>query len=289
VSVAVIGTGRMGGAMVGRLSGSGYEVVVYNRTTARARQVADATGALVAGTAGEAAARADVVLVSLADDAAVEAAYAGPDGLAAGLRDGAVVLETSTVSPATVRGLEPLVAKRGADLLDAPVSGSVPIVERGELTFMVGGDAAALDRVGPVLARLASRVFHLGALGSGAIMKLAVNAVVLGLNQSLAEALVLAEKAGLDRAKVYEVFANSAVAAPFVHYKRDSFERPDEAPVAFMLDLVAKDLSLIDELAHTVGARMEQLAAERRVVADAQAAGYGGRDLSALAEFLRSA
>lgn len=281
--VAVIGTGRMGAAMVGRLAGAGHHVTAYNRTPARAAGL----GVPVAGSPREAAAGAGVVLVSLADDAALSAVYRGADGLLAGLRPGTVVLETSTVHPDTVRALGPLVAERGATLLDAPVSGSVPVVARGELTFMVGGDPAALDRVRPVLDALAARVFHLGALGHGAVMKLAVNAVVHALNQALCEALVLAERAGLTRGATYEVLANSAVAAPFVLYKRAAFEDPEATPAAFMLDLVAKDLALIDALADGVGARMEQLAANRAVVAEALAAGLGAEDMTAIAGLLR--
>jgi 3-hydroxyisobutyrate dehydrogenase/2-hydroxy-3-oxopropionate reductase len=227
--------------------------------------------------------------VSLADDAAVRAAYAGRDGLVAGVRPGAVVLEASTIAPDTVRAVGADVAARRAALLDAPVSGSVPVVERGELTFMVGGDADALDRVRPVLAPLATEVLHLGALGTGAAMKLAVNAVVHGLNQALSEALVLAERAGIDRRAAYRVFAASAVAAPYVRYKRDAFEDPDSAPVAFMLDLVAKDLALIGELAARTGARMDQAATNRRLVREAVDAGYGARDISAMAVYLREA
>jgi 3-hydroxyisobutyrate dehydrogenase-like beta-hydroxyacid dehydrogenase len=288
VRVAIVGTGRMGGAMAGRLSRLGHTVTVYNRTVARAERVAAQTGAAVVSTARQAAAEADVVIVSVADDAAVTAAYSGPDGLAAGLGEGAVVLEASTVAPGTIRSLAPQVERRSATLLDAPVSGSVSVVERGELTFMVGGDAAGLERARPVLNALAARVFHLGALGTGATMKLAVNAVVHALNEALSEALVLAERAGVERAAAYEVFAASAVAAPFVHYKKDAFLHPDETPVAFMLDLVAKDLALINDLAEEVGARMDQLAANRRVVDHALAAGYGNRDLSAIAALLRS-
>jgi 3-hydroxyisobutyrate dehydrogenase-like beta-hydroxyacid dehydrogenase len=282
-AVAVIGTGRMGGAMVGRLSGAGHRVVAYNRSRERAARL----GADVAATPRDAVAGAEVVFVSLADDAAVDAVYRGDDGLVAGLEAGAVVVETSTIHPDTVRALAPLVAGARATLLDAPVSGSVPVVQRGELTFMVGGDAAALDRVRPVLGALAAKVFHLGEVGHGAAMKLAVNAVVHALNQALCEALVLAEKAGLAREAAYEVFASSAVAAPFVLYKRAAFERPEETPVAFMLDLVAKDLALIDDLAGGVGARMEQLAANRAVVAEALKAGYGSRDMTAIADLLR--
>lgn len=286
-TVCVIGAGNMGAAMAGTLRKAGRPVAVHNRTRARADAVADATGAKVAETAREAAAGADVVVVSLADDAAARTVYSGPDGLAAGLRAGAVVLETSTLAPATVRELAPAVEDRGAALLDAPVSGSVALVERGELTFMVGGDPTALDRVRPVLDILAARVFHLGAQGGGSIMKLAVNSALHGLNQALAEALVLAEKSGIARPVAYEVFAASALAGPFVHYKRAAYERPDDAPAAFTLGLVAKDLALIAGLAGEVGARMDQLATNRRVVEAALEAGFGDRDMSALAVLLR--
>jgi 3-hydroxyisobutyrate dehydrogenase-like beta-hydroxyacid dehydrogenase len=280
--IAVVGTGRMGAAMVRRLTGAGHDVVAYNRNRARA----EALGVAVAATPGAAAAGADVVFVSLADDAAVDAVYRAADGLVTGLAAGTVVVETSTVHPDTVRALAPLVADRGATLLDAPVSGSVPVVERGELTFMVGGDGAALDRVRPLLDVLAARVFHLGEVGRGTVMKLVVNSVVHALNQALCEALVLAEKAGLSRHAAYDVLASSAVAAPFVLYKRTAFEYPDDTPPAFLLDLVAKDLALIDDLAAGVGARMDQLAANRAVVAEAVKAGYGTRDLTALVELL---
>ena len=279
--VAVVGTGRMGGAMAGRLCGAGHRVSVYNRTADKARAIA---GATAVDTPAEAARRAEVVVVSLADDDAVRQAYGD---LVDGLRPGAIVLETSTIHPDTVRALTAGVEARGATLIDAPVSGSVPLVERGELTILAGGDAEALDRARPVLAAFASRVFHLGGPGTGATMKLAVNAVVFALNQAVAEALVLAEKAGVDRARAYEVFTASAIAAPFVAYKRDAFVDPEHAPVAFALDLVAKDFGLIDAVARGVDARMDQLGVNRRVVAEALAAGYGGRDLSAVADLLR--
>jgi 3-hydroxyisobutyrate dehydrogenase-like beta-hydroxyacid dehydrogenase len=286
-TVAVVGAGRMGGAMVGTLRRAGIDVVVFNRTRAKAEAVASATGARVAGSAAEAAAAAGVVLSSLADDAAVQAAYGSPEGVAAGLRPGAVVLESSTIDPRTVLGLRPLVEERGASLLDAPVSGSVVLVERGELMVMVGGDAAALERARPVLDALAAKVFHVGDLGAGATMKLVVNAILHGLNLALSEGLVLAEKAGVERTAAYEVLAASAWAGPFVHYKRAAFERPAETPVAFSLDLAAKDLDLALDLAERAGATMEQAATNRRVVRAAIAAGMGDADLSALAVYLR--
>jgi 3-hydroxyisobutyrate dehydrogenase-like beta-hydroxyacid dehydrogenase len=285
-TVAVVGTGRMGGAMVGTLRRAGFDVLAFNRTAAKAEAVAAATGATVAGSAAEAAAGAGVVLTSLSDDT-VKDAYGGPRGIAAGLRPGTVVLESTTVDPRTVLGLRPMVEERGASLLDTPVSGSVMLVERGELTVMVGGDAAALEQARPVLDALAAKVFHVGDLGAGATMKLVVNAILHGLNLAMSEGLVLAEKAGVERTAAYEVMAASAWAGPFVHYKRAAFERPEETPVAFSLDLAGKDLDLALDLAERAGARLEQAATNRRVVRAAIAAGMGGADLSALAVYLR--
>jgi 3-hydroxyisobutyrate dehydrogenase-like beta-hydroxyacid dehydrogenase len=274
----------MGGAMVGTLRRAGFDVVAWNRDRGKCDAVARATGAGIAQSASEAAESADVVLTSLADDAAVRTVYA--DALE-GFHDGQVVLEMSTIAPQTVLGVAPSVHARGATLLDAPVSGSVPVVERGELLIMVGGDADALDRARPVLEALSSRIIHVGQLGTGATMKLAVNALVHGLNAALSESLVLAERAGVDRTAAYEVFASGAAAAPFVLYKRAAFERPDETPVAFRLDLVGKDLDLILELARAVGAPMPQAETNREQVRAALATGLADRDISALADYLR--
>ncbi|HEX2362433.1 MAG TPA: NAD(P)-dependent oxidoreductase [Jiangellaceae bacterium] len=285
--VAVVGIGRMGTAMVGRLVMAGHEVTVYNRTPSRAEAVAASHGVSIAATPREAVAAAEVVVVSLADDAAAQAAYLGPDGLVAGLRTGTVVADTSTVDPATIRALAPEVASRDATLIDTPVSGSVSTVQSGQLLVMAGGDEAALDRALPVLGTFASRVIPLGPLGSGATMKLVVNSMVHALNAALAEALVLAEKAGVERTAAYEVIAASAVAAPFVVYKRAAYEHPDDTPVAFALDLVAKDLDLAARLAARVGAEAPQLATNRAVVQRALEAGLGQADLSALATLFR--
>ena len=286
--VAVVGAGRMGAAMVARLRDRGANVVVFNRTRARAADVAGRTGAGVADTAAEAAARADVVVVSLSDDAACVAAYGGSDGLVAGLRPGSVVADTSTIDPRTVAQLAELVAARGASLLDAPVSGSVPAATAGTLTVMVGGDPDVLEHARPVLELIARRVIRVGGQGDGAIVKLAVNDVVHALNQALAESIVLAERAGVDRSVLYDVLVDSAVAAPFVGYKRAAFEHPESAPVAFSLDLVAKDYDLILALADRVGARMDQARTGRATVGRAVEAGLGGRDMSAIAESLRA-
>ncbi len=286
-TVAVIGTGRMGAAMAQTLTGAGIEVVLWNRSRDRAAAVAEDIGATVMASPREAAARADVTLCSLADDAAVREVYGGPDGVVAGLRTGAVLVETSTIDPQSVRDLGPEVETVGAVLLDAPVSGSVAAARGGQLTFMVGGPAAGLEAVRPVLDALGAAVFHVGALGAGATMKLAVNAVVHAINVTVSEALVLAERAGVDRAVAYDVFSAGAAGAPWVKYKRDAFLDPDSAPVAFSLDLMLKDLVLIDALADRVGVPMAQARANRAVTQGAIDAGMGERDMSAIAVLLR--
>jgi 3-hydroxyisobutyrate dehydrogenase-like beta-hydroxyacid dehydrogenase len=286
-TVAVVGAGRMGGAMVGTLRRAGVPVRVWNRTAAAAREVADRTGASASETVADAMDGADVVISSLADDAAVIETYGGPAGVAAAVHEGQVVLEMSTIAPHTVREIAPPIEARGAMLLDAPVSGSVSTVEKGELTIMVGGDPSTLDLARPVLDVLAAKVFRVGALGAGATMKLAVNSLIHAIDVGLSEALVLAEKAGVDRLAAYEIFASGAAAAPFVLYKREAFERPDETAPAFLMDLMAKDLDLILALAEEVGVPMEQAAQNRKTVGDALAAGFEGHDLSAVAEYLR--
>jgi 3-hydroxyisobutyrate dehydrogenase/2-hydroxy-3-oxopropionate reductase len=273
--------------MAGTLRRAGFDVTVWNRTRSAAEGVARATGATVAETAQRAVADATVVISSLADDAAVKAVYTGDGGAATGLREGTVVLEMSTVAPRTVHEIRPAVEARRAALLDAPVSGSVSLVEKGQLTIMVGGDPSALGRARPVLDALAAKVFHVGDLGAGATMKLAVNALVHAINVALSEALVLAEKAGIDRSTAYDVFSAGAGAAPYVLYKRAAFVDPEDTPVAFRLDLAAKDLDLILGLARQVGARMDQAAVNRATVGEAMAAGLGSLDTSSIATFLR--
>ena len=286
-TVAVLGCGRMGSAMARTLHRAGFHITLWNRTAAKAEAVANELGVPVAETPAAALAGADVVISSLADDAAVRAVYLEPEGVVAGIRSETVVLEMSTVDPDVIHEIGGAVDEAGGYLLDAPVSGSVQTVDAGTLTVMVGGDPDAADRAAPVLEALAARVFHVGSRGTGATTKLAVNALVHGLNVALSEALVLAEAAGVARAVAYEVFASGSGGAPYVHFKRQAYEHPDEAPVAFSLDLVAKDLELITDLGRRVGAPMRQAETGLGIVREAMAAGLGERDLSAIAVYLR--
>jgi 3-hydroxyisobutyrate dehydrogenase-like beta-hydroxyacid dehydrogenase len=288
-AVGVLGIGRMGGSMARALAAAGFEVVCWNRTPAAAIALAAEVGGRAVARPAEVAAAADVCVSMLADGPAVEAVYQGPDGLLAGARIGNVLVDSSTVPPSTIRRLEAAARRTGAGLLDAPVSGSVTLAEGGGLTIMVGGEAADLERARPVLNALATTVFHLGPLGSGAAMKLAVNAVIFGLNQALAEGLVLAEAAGIDRSQAYDVLAASAAGAPFVGYKRAAFLEPATTPVAFALDLAAKDLRLISALAAELGVAMPQTTINLAVIAAASQRNRGDRDFSTVADHLREA
>lgn len=278
----------MGSAMARALARAGRPLVLHNRTPDRAEALAAELGARVVSTPAEAASLADVVLTMVADDAAVVAVFRGGDGLLAGARPGSVLVDLSTVTPDTIRGFEPDARAAGVGLLDAPVSGSVATAESGQLTLMVGGTADDLERARPALEPLAKAIVHVGPLGSGAAMKLAVNTVIFGLNEALAEGLVLAEAAGIDRSLAYGVIAESAVGAPYVGYKRAAFVEPDATPVAFALDLAEKDLRLISTLAGSLGVPTPQAKTNLDVVRAAAARLGGGADFSAVASHLRN-
>jgi len=287
-TIGVVGTGRMGSAMAQALRAAGVEVTLCNRTRATAEALASRIGAMCVTTPAEVAAAADITLTMLADDAAVEAVYRGPDGVLAGARAGGVLVDLSTVTPDTIRSLEAGARAKGAGILDAPVSGSVSLATSGQLTLMVGGTAEDLERARPALTPLAKTIVHVGPLGSGAAMKLAVNTVIFGLNEAVAEGLVLAEAAGIDRALAYGVIADSAVGAPYVQYKRAAFIDPDRTPIAFALDLAAKDLGLIRVLADRVGLDLPQSRINLDIVNDASQTLGGGSDFSAVATHLRN-
>jgi 3-hydroxyisobutyrate dehydrogenase/2-hydroxy-3-oxopropionate reductase len=286
-TIAVVGTGRMGSAMARALARTDSELLLYNRTTDRCRALAEQLGARVVDSPAEAAAAADVSITMLADGPAVQDVWRGDDGLLAGAKRGSVLVDSSTVPPDVIRSFEADARQRGAGILDAPVSGSVQLAEGAKLTIMVGGEAADLERARPVLEQLATRVTHIGPLGSGAAMKLSVNTLIFALNQAVSEALVLAERAGIDRATAYDVFATSAAGAPYVGYKRDAFLDPDSAAVAFSLGLAEKDLHLILELAEGIGVPMPQARADLDSVQAAIGELGEERDASALAAHLR--
>jgi 3-hydroxyisobutyrate dehydrogenase-like beta-hydroxyacid dehydrogenase len=287
-TVALVGAGRMGSAMARSLARAGLSLVLQNRTRDRAEALAADVGGRVAATPAEAASLADVSLTTLADDAAVRAVYGGENGLLAGARPGAVLVDLSTVTPTTIRSFATTAAERRVGLLDSPVSGSVALAESGGLTLMVGGPAADLEKARPALEPLAKSIVHIGPLGTGAAMKLAVNTVIFGLNGALAEGLVLAEAAGIERSLAWDVFAASAIGAPYVGYKRAAFVEPDSTPVAFALELADKDLGLIATFADGLGVPMPQARLNLDVIRAAEADISPDADFATVAIHLRN-
>ena len=285
--LAFLGLGLMGTGMAKRLLGAGFPVTVYNRDAAKAAPLA-AAGARVTGAPRAAAAEAEVVISMLADDSAARAVWLGDSGALAGAPRGAVLVECSTVSVAWIEELAKAGAARGCEVLDAPVTGSKPQAAAGELCFMVGGPASVLEMVRPVLASMSRKIDHVGPVGSGALLKL-INNFLCGVQAaSLAEALTLIERAGLDRAQSLEILTQGAPGSPLLRTFSGRMAAQAYAP-NFLLRLMAKDL----DYAQREGARhqvpMATAATALGIFQAAIAAGYGDQDVSAVIEPLRRA
>jgi 3-hydroxyisobutyrate dehydrogenase/2-hydroxy-3-oxopropionate reductase len=287
VDVGFAGLGRMGAAMARRVLHAGFPLTVWNRSAAKADGLV-AAGARRALTPRDLAAAADVVVTMLADADALDAVLRGDDGVLAGLRPDAVVVDMSTIGPTAAAACAAAVAERGARWLDAPVSGSVALAQQGTLTIMAGGAAEALDRARPVLESMGQKILHLGPETAGAAMKLVINSMLAVINEAVAEGLVLAERSGIERETAYDVFAGGVVAAPYVLYKRDAFVRPDETPVAFTIDLMRKDLRLAFAVAEELGVPLAAVRAADEVLAQAEEQGLGTADFARVADVIRA-
>jgi 3-hydroxyisobutyrate dehydrogenase-like beta-hydroxyacid dehydrogenase len=287
LTVGFIGLGRMGRPMASNIARRGFPLYVYNRTRSTAAEFAESSGASVSESPAELASKCDVLITMLADGAAVDAIYNGRAGVMEAITPGKLGIEMSTIGPEPVMRLGAQLKDRGARLVDAPVSGSVAFAEKAELMIMAGGAAEDVERVRPILNAMGSRVFHVGSLGRGATLKLAVNGIVYGLSEALSEALVVAEKAGIERTMAYEVFASSVIAAPFVHYRRAAFERPNEVPVASRLAFALKDMNLFLEMSRKLEVPTPQAQTNQRVLGEAVRSGFEDHDMSAVAEYLR--
>ena len=284
MNVGLAGLGRMGLPMARRLVDAGFALTVWNRSSGKAGEL---TEARVAGTPRELAESSDVIVTMLADAGALAGVLRGDDGLLAGLREGAVVVDMSTIGQEAATSFADEVAAAGGRWLDSPVSGSVALAQAGTLTLMIGGSAEALERARPVLETLGQKLFHLGPEGAGAAMKVVVQAVLSLLNEAVAEGLVLAERAGIARETAYDVFSGGVVGAPFVQYKRDAFVKPEETPVAFTIDLMRKDLRLAFAVAERVGVPLPAVRAAAEVLAQASERGLGDADLARVADVVR--
>src|SRR6058998_489842 len=236
MTLGFVGLGVMGGRMAKRLLDGGHRVIGYNRTREKARWLSDA-GMRVADSPREVAIQADVVFTMVTDTPALDAVCRGPDGILAGLRRGTVHVEMSTVSPEAVRAIAAEVASRGADLLDAPVSGSPVTLEAGQLSFMVGGDPAALERVREHVLAIGPTITHVGELGLAVTMKIATNLNLAVQMLAFCEAVALAEKAGIERERAVEVLLKSVIASPMLKY-RGPFVLGMPAEALFNVDMI---------------------------------------------------
>ncbi len=241
-TLGFIGLGAMGSRMAKRLLDAGYPVVGYNRTAAKAEPLV-AAGMKLASSPRQVAEAADVIFSMVSHTEALHAIAHGPDGVLAGLRRGATWVEMSTVSAQATRRLGELVSDRGGSLLDAPVSGSAITLEQGQLSFMVGGDAAVLERVRPYLLAIGPTITHIGPLGLAVTMKIATNLGLAVQMLAFSEAVLLAEKAGITRERAVETLLKSVIASPMVKYRGPFVLRmPEEA--LFNVPMMQKDLEL---------------------------------------------
>jgi 3-hydroxyisobutyrate dehydrogenase len=279
--VGFIGLGGMGSAMAARLAEAGFEVTAFNRNAKRALALVE-HGVQAAETPALAAAHADVLLLSLANDQVVREMLGGPDGALAAARPGILVADTSTVAPDAARSIAERVTEAGHRALDACVLGNVKHARDGELRFMIGGAADDVAELRPLLDVLAKDVLHLGGHGMGAAAKVTLNLLMAVEMQALAEAVVFGERAGLDRAQVIEMISASGYSSPVMRFKagvmgRRAFDRAD-----FRLSLMHKDVRLALEQAERMGVFMPVTAASFDVLTMAEGAGLGDQDCAAI-------
>jgi 3-hydroxyisobutyrate dehydrogenase/2-hydroxy-3-oxopropionate reductase len=276
-SIGFIGLGAMGTRMAQRLVAGPHGVTVWNRTTKRAEPLA-AAGALVAATAAEAARAGEIVITMVRDSDALRDVMHGSDGVLAGLRPGTALVEMSTVGPRAVHGLaRELPAEIG--LADAPVLGSVTEAEAGSLRIFVGGDAELFGRIRPVLAVLGDPLY-VGELGSGAAAKLVANSTLFAVICALGEAIALGEGLGLSRETVFDVLAATPLAAQ-AERRRRAIESASY-PQRFKLSLARKDAELVLAAAKEAGVDLRLAEAARTWFAEAEEAGLGALDYSAV-------
>jgi 3-hydroxyisobutyrate dehydrogenase len=289
-SVALLGLGTMGAGMAANLLKAGFPLAVYNRSRAKA-EVFAAQGARVAETPADAVRGASVILSMLADDAASRAVWLGTDGASGALaaaQKGAVLVESSTVSPAWIAELAEAAQARGLDFLDAPVTGSRAQAAAGQLTFLVGGPAEALAVATPVLEAMSKEILALGPVGSGAKLKL-VNNFLCGVQiASLAEGIAWLERSGLDVDRALTFLKSGAPGSPLLANLSARMTSRDYA-VNFHLKLMSKDLQYAGEAAAENGVELTTAANARRLFERAVALGFGDKDMSAVVEPLRIA
>jgi 3-hydroxyisobutyrate dehydrogenase len=281
--VGVIGLGAMGAPMAMHLKQRGLLRVVYNRTSPRAHAFAESHGVPAAGSVAELGHRCNAVLLCVSADADV---LDLARELKLYLAPGALVVDTSTVAPATAREAAAILAQAGVAFLDAPVSGGVEGARNGTLSVMAGGDADTLARARPMLEAFASRITHMGEVGAGQATKAVNQVMVAGIAEAVCEALALAEKLGLDAERLLPTLAAGAAQSWFLDRRGATMLR-DEFSVGFKLALLHKDLGIVERIGAELDATLPLVEMARSDYAELLAAGHGEDDISALIRLKR--
>jgi len=283
--VGLIGLGLMGAPMGRNLLKAGFTLTVWNRTRDKSEKLA-AEGATAAASPRDVAAASDVLITIVSDPPALESVLWGDAGVLAALRKGSVLIDSSTVTPGLARRIAAACAERGADFLDAPVTGGTWGAEKGELVFMIGGKKEVLDRVEPVLQAVGKRFFLLGPNGAGQTVKLAMNMILALEVEALAEGLELVTRSGVPAERLIEVLQSSMGRAPVLDVKAPVIIKRDFTP-SFPLRLMHKDMRLALELAKENGVELPAGAAAFAAYSAVKATTQGDVDYAAIANYWR--
>lgn len=274
----------MGGRMVSRLLDKGHSVTGYNRTRAKAQWLID-RGMKFADSPCAVAAATDITLSMVTNSAALQEIAEGHKGIIAGLSAGKIWVDMSTAGPEVSKAMAVRVREKGADMLDAPVSGSVITLEQGKLSIMVGGEAATFERAKPILLDLGPKVTHVGGNGQALVMKIATNLNLTAQMIAFSEAVLLAEKNGIPRETAVDVLTHSAIASPMVQYRGPFvLKMPDEA--WFNVNMMQKDLLLALELGRKADVPLPSVSLANEFLTAARAMGYVEQDFAVVFEVL---
>jgi 3-hydroxyisobutyrate dehydrogenase and related beta-hydroxyacid dehydrogenases len=283
-NLGFVGLGVMGGNMVDRLLTKGHRVTGYNRTREKAQWLLD-RGMQWADSPREVAERADVTFAMVTNSAAIAAVMDGPDGIIAGLTPGKLFIDMSTVSPTVSRGFAERVRGTGADMVDAPVSGSVITLQEGKLSVMVGGTKEAFEKVKPLLQDVGPKVTHVGGNGVALSMKIAVNLSLAVQMLAFSEGVLLAEKSGIARDVAVDVLTHSVVASPMVQY-RGPFVLKQPAEAWFNVNMMQKDMLLALELGRQLNVPLPTTAVTNEFLTAARGMGYEKQDFAVVFDVL---
>ena len=287
MKVAFIGMGTMGGPMAQNILKASHEVTVHNRTREREEPLEQA-GAQRAASPQEAAVGAEIIVICVSDTPDVEGIILGESGVIHGAQPGTIVVDMSTISPIATRRIADALKEKRIKMLDAPVSGGSEGAQNGTLTIMVGGEAADLEKVMPVLEAMGKTITHVGPTGAGQITKAINQIIISGTYLTVAEGLTLGLKAGLDMPKIVKALSGGA-ASSWVLSNRANNVINNDYPLGFRVKLHYKDLRIALDTARELGVNLPCTAFVEQIETGLIARGYGDEDISAIARSIREA